>query len=88
MNPAKEQADKKAREIVRDLIDKSETGEVGSVISTHLEPLYLAIEALEEIACFGNGDKWGNSDGNMIAQRAILKLRKSLAAIQPKEVEG
>ena len=28
-------------------------------------------EALRTLACFGNGDKPGNSDGNMIARRAL-----------------
>jgi len=28
-------------------------------------------EALRVLACLGNGDTWGNSDGNRIAQRAL-----------------
>ena len=28
-------------------------------------------EALKELACLGNGDKWGNSTGNLIAQKAL-----------------
>jgi hypothetical protein len=28
-------------------------------------------EALEQLACLGNGDKWGNSHGNTIAQQAL-----------------
>lgn len=31
---------------------------------------------LEELACLGNGDRYGNSDGNMIAQKALKQSEK------------
>ena len=36
------------------------------------------LEALETLACLGNGDMYGNSQGNAIAQKAITahKVRK------------
>ena len=30
--------------------------------------------ALEKLACLGNGDAWGNSIGNCIAQKALGRL--------------
>lgn len=32
------------------------------------------IDALIELACLGHGDTWGNSDGNMIARKALLSI--------------
>ena len=29
---------------------------------------------LEELACLGGGGRYGNSDGNMIAQKALKEL--------------
>lgn len=29
------------------------------------------VEALQKLACLGNGDQYGNSDGNCIAQAAL-----------------
>lgn len=31
------------------------------------------VEALERLAKLGNGDRWGNSEGNLIAQTALAK---------------
>lgn len=31
------------------------------------------LAAMRKLACLGNGDKYGNSDGNIIAQAAIAK---------------
>lgn len=31
------------------------------------------LATMHKIACLGNGDKYGNSDGNIIAQAAIAK---------------
>ena len=31
------------------------------------------LAAMRKLACLGNGDKFGNSDGNLIAQDAIAK---------------
>ena len=36
--------------------------------------MYLQV-ALEELARLGNGDKYGNSDGNMIARNALAQLK-------------
>lgn len=30
---------------------------------------------LERLACLGNGDKWGNSIGNIMAQDALRRLK-------------
>jgi hypothetical protein len=38
------------------------------------DTLDIAKDALQEIACFGNGALWGNSRGNMIAIRALKKI--------------
>ena len=51
-------------------------------ITEHREPDYktqneIYLAALKEIACLGNGDKYGNSDGNVIAQKAIAKASAS-----------
>lgn len=51
-------------------------------LNEHREPDYKAqneiyLTALKELACLGNGDKYGNSDGNCIAQRAIAKASAS-----------
>lgn len=35
------------------------------------------IETLEKLARLGNGDQYGNSDGNVIAQQALAKVRAS-----------
>ena len=36
--------------------------------------LATALEGFEKLACLGNGDRYGNSDGNVIAQRYLAKL--------------
>lgn len=38
--------------------------------------LIEAEKALERLACLGNGDRPGNSDGNVIAQAALATIRK------------
>lgn len=35
------------------------------------------IEAFEELACLGNGETWGNSTGNRIAQRRLTEIANS-----------
>ena len=37
--------------------------------------LEIALEALEKLARLGNGDHYGNSEGNMIARNAIAVLK-------------
>jgi hypothetical protein len=43
------------------------------------ETLELALEALEKLARLGNGEHYGNSDGNMIARAAITAIKAALA---------
>ena len=37
--------------------------------------LEIALEALEKLARLGNGDHYGNSEGNMIARNALAVLK-------------
>ena len=37
--------------------------------------LAKAVEALEKLARLGNGDRYGNSDGNMIALTTLAELK-------------
>jgi hypothetical protein len=46
----------------------------------------LALEALENLSRLGNGDRPGNSEGNVIAQNA-LKAIAALTAEQPQKVD-
>jgi RecJ-like exonuclease len=39
------------------------------------EKLTKAVEALEKLARLGNGDRYGNSDGNMIARATLAELK-------------
>ena len=34
------------------------------------------VEALRKLACLGNGNRPGNSDGNMIARTALAEIEK------------
>jgi hypothetical protein len=43
------------------------------------EALKPALEALEKLARLGNGEHYGNSDGNMIARAAIPAIKAALA---------
>jgi hypothetical protein len=43
------------------------------------EALRMALEALEKLARLGNGDTYGNSIGNVIAQAAITAIKEALA---------
>jgi hypothetical protein len=43
------------------------------------EALRMAIEALEKLAKLGNGDTYGNSIGNVIAQAATTAIKEALA---------
>jgi hypothetical protein len=40
------------------------------------ERLSVAEEALEKLAKLGNGDRYGNSAGNTMAQEALAKIRE------------
>lgn len=37
--------------------------------------LEIAVEALEELSCLGNGDRPGNSIGNKKAQNALARIK-------------
>jgi len=52
-------------------------GKAACVCMTEAEPFQILKAALEKLACLGNGDRVGNSDGNIIAieaLRAVLPL--------------
>ena len=38
-------------------------------------PTEVLVEALEKLARLGNGDRYGNSDGNIIAQEALSRYK-------------
>ncbi len=44
-------------------------------VEAEVLPLVREVEGLrsrlQQLACLGNGDRWGNSDGNRIAQSAL-----------------
>jgi hypothetical protein len=52
-------------------------------MTTKTEALKLALGALEKLAKLGNGDTYGNSIGNVIAQAAIALTQEALA--QPEQ---
>ena len=56
----------KAREMLPEYRSAS-CDDVANVVDSEMR--YRA--ALEELACLGNGDAWGNSIGNCIAQKAL-----------------
>jgi hypothetical protein len=66
---------------------KAEGCRVGGRLDWLLSSRADLLAAMHRLACRGNGDRWGNSTGNQIAQDAILK-----AAAQPdrasRETEG
>lgn len=39
------------------------------------------LSVLHRLACLGNGDRYGNSDGNTIAQEAIAKIEAERSAV-------
>ena len=44
----------------------------------HVAAMRLALEHFHKLACLGNGDQYGNSTGNVIAQAAIAALEGAL----------
>lgn len=51
------------------------------------EALKMALEALEKLAKLGNGDTYGNSIGNVIAQDAITAVKEAKEALAHPEQE-
>lgn len=51
------------------------------------EALRMALEALEKLARLGNGDTYGNSIGNVIAQAAITAIEEALAQPEQEPLE-
>jgi hypothetical protein len=60
-----------SREQFDRLLDKSVLEAENDTLRTQLA---TAREALETLAKLGNGDKYGNSIGNEIAQKALKKM--------------
>lgn len=46
------------------------------IITTLQEKLVISKISLDKLAKLGNGEHYGNSDGNIIAQEAITKLNE------------
>ena len=54
----------------------AEMGRIGTQAVRDLEDkLAKVVEALEKLARLGNGDRYGNSDGNMIARTTLAKIK-------------
>jgi hypothetical protein len=51
------------------------TGELADRIEAMTAKLAKAVEALDRLARLGNGDRYGNSEGNVIAQTAIAEIK-------------
>jgi len=64
-------------EIVPDDIPQwlREAVENGQSLQVCIEKINIATDALESLAKLGNGNQWGNSDGNKIAQKALKELK-------------
>ena len=63
----------------RDGMSYRHESEVRDAPSAHIEELEAklakAVEALENLARLGNGDRYGNSDGNMVARNVLAELK-------------
>ena len=49
------------------------------------------VAVMEGLACLGNGDRYGNSDGNVVAQVALAKYaptRSAQSTTQPADLSG
>lgn len=49
---------------------------MGNTVAETENQLAKATEALQKLARLGNGNEYGNSDGNMIARRVLAELEK------------
>ncbi len=67
-----------AGKIARDALAAIGTNET----ETH-EDIEIALKALRRLACWGNGDRYGNSHGNVIAQEAIKDIEAETARRNP-----
>ena len=52
------------------------TSQAAALLRNQDEAIRVALEYFEKLARLGNGERYGNSDGNMIALDAIAKLRE------------
>lgn len=66
-----------------DRIDKIPKLQPEHIMSESLK-MQLFIEALRKLACLGNGKHLGNSEGNIIAQRALARAGVDLMGDEPK----
>ena len=56
-------------------LDYSTATEAAARIEELEAKLAKAVEALEKLARLGNGDRYGNSDGNTIARTTLAELK-------------
>jgi len=71
-----EELEDEMREMALDLM--AADGQAAEAYQAQLEAedkLAKAVEALEKLARLGNGDRYGNSDGNMIARTTVAELK-------------
>ena len=55
--------------------DKTRAEEAEAKLAENEVRLRKAVEALEKLARLGNGDRCGNSDGNMIARATLAEIK-------------
>lgn len=53
---------------------RGRVSELEAQLADHKKLLLLAKQEFYRLACLGNGDRFGNSEGNIIAQEAIAKI--------------
>jgi hypothetical protein len=51
------------------------TGELADRIEAMTAKLAKAVEALDRLARLGNGDRYGNSEGNVIARATLAEIK-------------
>ena len=51
------------------------TGELADRIEAMTAKLAKAVEALDRLARLGNGDRYGNSEGNVIARTTLAEIK-------------
>lgn len=55
---------------------KADFDRLAEVSLVHLKQLKIALDALDELSRLGNAPHMGNSTGNEIAQRAVVKINE------------